>query len=47
LPALLPKAIDLLPRAVADLEAGRSVAPAEALPVYLRDRTAWRRSQGP
>jgi tRNA threonylcarbamoyladenosine biosynthesis protein TsaB len=47
LPALLPKAIDLLPRAVADLEAGRSVAPPEALPVYLRDRTAWRRSQGP
>jgi tRNA threonylcarbamoyladenosine biosynthesis protein TsaB len=47
LPALLPKAIDLLPRAVADLTAGRSVAPAEALPVYLRDRTAWRRSQGP
>jgi tRNA threonylcarbamoyladenosine biosynthesis protein TsaB len=47
LPALLPKALDLLPRAVADLGAGRSVAPAEALPVYLRDRTAWRRSQGP
>lgn len=47
LPTLLPTALDLLPRALADLEAGRTVAPPEALPVYLRDRTAWRRSQGP
>jgi len=47
LPALLPSAVDLMPRAAADLAAGRSVPAAEALPVYLRERTAWRRSQGP
>lgn len=40
----LPSAEDLLPQAVLDLEAGRAVAPADALPTYLRGDTAWRRS---
>jgi hypothetical protein len=43
-PDLKPAAEDLFPRAAADLLAGRSVTPAEALPVYLREHTAWRRS---
>ena len=41
---LKPAAQDLLPQAVADLAAGRSVTPRDALPVYLREHTAWRRS---
>jgi tRNA threonylcarbamoyladenosine biosynthesis protein TsaB len=44
LPDLRPAAEDLFPRAAADLAAGRSVTPAEALPVYLREHTAWRKS---
>jgi tRNA threonylcarbamoyladenosine biosynthesis protein TsaB len=44
LPELKPAAEDLFPHAAAELAAGRSVTPAEALPVYLREHTAWRRS---
>jgi tRNA threonylcarbamoyladenosine biosynthesis protein TsaB len=43
LPELLPSAAALLPRARRDLTAGRTAPPAAALPVYLRDQTAWRR----
>lgn len=44
LPELEPSAPDILPRAKRDLAAGRVTAPTAALPVYLRDQTAWRRS---
>lgn len=44
LPELVPSAAGLLPRAKRDLAAGRSTPPAAALPVYLRDDTAWRRN---
>ena len=44
LPELTPSAAALLPRAKRDLEAGRGTPPAAALPVYLREQTAWRRS---
>ena len=44
LPALVPSAVDLFPQAKRDLAAGRVTAPAAALPVYLREHTAWRRS---
>ena len=44
LPELVPSAVDLLPQAGRDLAAGRGTAPAAALPVYLREQTAWRRS---
>jgi tRNA threonylcarbamoyladenosine biosynthesis protein TsaB len=44
LPELTPDARDLLVAAQRDLVAGRTVAPEDALPVYLRDQTAWRRS---
>jgi tRNA threonylcarbamoyladenosine biosynthesis protein TsaB len=44
LPALTPSAVDLLPRAKRDLAEGRVAAAAAALPVYLREHTAWRRS---
>ena len=44
LPGVEPSAADLLPQAKRDLAAGRVTAPAAALPVYLRDQTAWRRS---
>ena len=44
LPELVPSAAALLPRAKRDLEAGLATAPAAALPVYLREQTAWRRS---
>jgi tRNA threonylcarbamoyladenosine biosynthesis protein TsaB len=44
LPELLPSAAGLLPQAKRDLSAGRSTVPAAALPVYLRENTAWRRS---
>jgi len=40
----LPSAEDLLPQAIRDLMAGRTVAPADALPTYLRGDSAWRRS---
>ncbi len=44
LPELVPSAEDLLPQAKRDLAAGRAAAPSAALPVYLREHTAWRRS---
>ena len=44
LPELVPSAAALLPRAQRDLAAGRITAPSAALPVYLREHTAWRRS---
>lgn len=44
LPELTPSAAALLPRAKRDLEAGRATPPSAALPVYLREQTAWRRS---
>jgi tRNA threonylcarbamoyladenosine biosynthesis protein TsaB len=44
LPELVPSAAGLLPLAKRDLAAGRRTAPAAALPVYLREHTAWRRS---
>jgi tRNA threonylcarbamoyladenosine biosynthesis protein TsaB len=43
-PGLTPSAVDLLPQAKRDLIAGRTAAAATALPVYLREHTAWRRS---
>ena len=42
--ACLPTARDLLPRASRDCAAGRVSPAAAALPVYLRDESAWRRS---
>jgi tRNA threonylcarbamoyladenosine biosynthesis protein TsaB len=44
LPELVPSAAALLPRAKRDLTAGRATPPSAALPVYLRQQTAWRRS---
>jgi tRNA threonylcarbamoyladenosine biosynthesis protein TsaB len=41
---LQPSAQDLFPQAARDLAAGRGVRPNVALPVYLREHTAWRRS---
>ncbi len=43
-PELVPTAESLLPQAKRDLAAGRIAAPSAALPVYLREHTAWRRS---
>lgn len=43
LAGLTPAAAGLLPRAKRDLAAGRHTPPAAALPVYLREHTAWRR----
>lgn len=44
LAALQPSAQDLFPQAVRELAAGRGVDAVAALPVYLREHTAWRRS---
>ena len=44
LPSLMPSAVDLFPQARRDLDAGRGVAAAAALPVYLRGETAWKRT---
>lgn len=41
--ALVPGARDLVTLARAEFAAGRFVAPERALPVYLRDESAWRR----
>jgi tRNA threonylcarbamoyladenosine biosynthesis protein TsaB len=41
---LKPSAVDLFPQAKHDLAAGRIAPAAAALPVYLREHTAWRRS---
>jgi tRNA threonylcarbamoyladenosine biosynthesis protein TsaB len=43
LAALQPSAQDLFPRAERELAAGRGVDAVAALPVYLREHTAWRR----
>jgi len=42
-PDLVPAARDLLVAAADDVAAGRLLAPEAALPVYLRDESAWRR----
>jgi tRNA threonylcarbamoyladenosine biosynthesis protein TsaB len=42
---LVPGARDLLTLARAELAAGRRVAPEQAVPVYLRDESAWRRAR--
>jgi tRNA threonylcarbamoyladenosine biosynthesis protein TsaB len=44
LPELEPAAEDLFPSAAAALAAGRVTSPRDALPVYLREHTAWRRA---
>jgi tRNA threonylcarbamoyladenosine biosynthesis protein TsaB len=44
LPDLEPAAADLFPAAGEALAAGRVARPRDALPVYLREHTAWRRS---
>ncbi len=44
LAGLQPSAQDLFPEAERELAAGRGVDAVEALPVYLREHTAWRRS---
>ena len=41
---LTPSAVDLLPQAKRALVDGHVLAAAAALPVYLREHTAWRRS---
>lgn len=43
LAGLGPAARDLVPLAEAELAAGRTLAPEAALPVYLREASAWRR----
>jgi tRNA threonylcarbamoyladenosine biosynthesis protein TsaB len=43
LPDLKPGAEDLFPSARHALALGRAVGPRDALPVYLREHTAWRR----
>ncbi len=42
-PGLLPAARDLLVAAADEIAAGRLLAPEAALPVYLRDESAWRK----
>jgi tRNA threonylcarbamoyladenosine biosynthesis protein TsaB len=44
LPELEPAAEDLFPAAAEALAAGLAASPHEALPVYLREHTAWRRN---
>jgi len=44
LPELEPAAQDLFPAAAEALAAGRAASPRDALPVYLREHTAWRRA---
>ena len=44
LPELEPAAEDLFPSAAEALAAGRVASPRDALPVYLREHTAWRRA---
>ena len=45
-PGLLPEARDLLGMAIAELDQGRAVGAADALPVYLRDSVAWQTAPG-
>jgi len=44
LPYLTPAAEDLFPAAGEALASGRAAQPRDALPVYLREHTAWRRN---
>ena len=44
LPELEPAAEDLFPAAAEALAGGRATSPRDALPVYLREHTAWRRA---
>jgi tRNA A37 threonylcarbamoyladenosine modification protein TsaB len=44
LPELEPAAQDLFPAAAEALAAGRTSSPGNAVPVYLREHTAWRRA---
>jgi tRNA threonylcarbamoyladenosine biosynthesis protein TsaB len=44
LPELEPAAQDLFPAAAEALAAGLVTSPRDALPVYLREHTAWRRN---
>ena len=44
LPELEPAAEDLFPSASEALAAGHATSPRDALPVYLREHTAWRRA---
>ncbi len=44
LPELEPGAEDLFPAAAEALASGRAASPRDALPVYLREHTAWRRA---
>ncbi len=44
LPELEPAAEDLFPAAAEALAAGHATSPRDALPVYLREHTAWRRA---
>jgi tRNA threonylcarbamoyladenosine biosynthesis protein TsaB len=44
LPDLEPAAQDLFPAAAEALAAGLAASPRDALPVYLREHTAWRRA---
>jgi tRNA threonylcarbamoyladenosine biosynthesis protein TsaB len=44
LPELEPAAQDLFPAAAEALAAGHAASPRDALPVYLREHTAWRRA---
>ena len=44
LPSLQASAQDLFPAALRELAAGRTVEAGSALPVYLREDTAWRRT---
>jgi tRNA threonylcarbamoyladenosine biosynthesis protein TsaB len=46
-PELEPRAADLFAAAQAQLAAGQIVTPAAAVPVYLRDSTAWEPYRGP
>ena len=40
---IVPRGCDLIPAARAEAAAGRFIAPAQALPIYLRNADAWRR----
>ena len=44
MPTALPQARDLMPLAVAAWDRGEAVPAEQALPVYLRDRVAWKKS---
>ncbi|PSJ47908.1 tRNA (adenosine(37)-N6)-threonylcarbamoyltransferase complex dimerization subunit type 1 TsaB [Zobellella endophytica] len=45
-PVPFPEARDMLPAALRELAAGRTVTAAEARPVYLRDKVTWQKLPG-